>query len=198
MPSLSLLRRPLVPLALGLALFAGAAAAQPEGEWLDRPLANWNQPGMAIPPAPPTEGLVNPGCLERARWAETPEDQALVDDGWDLFNPYRAGWGVKLVDATTSYDGMCRPMGFQTFVFVEGDFAGTISPEPMNSRATGAGSVVSFFNDTLSARFVRYAPTDPLCCPSRPAVVVDYRIERTPSGPVLNPVRATEEPSRTS
>jgi hypothetical protein len=37
----------------------------------------------------------------------------------------------------------------------------------------------------LSTHFLRYAPDDPLCCPSLPAVVVQYRIDRTPTGPVL-------------
>lgn len=64
----------------------------------------------------------------------------------------------------------------------------------MDSRETGAGSVQSLRLHILSARLVRYASSDPRCCPSRGAVRVDYRVERTPDGPVLRPVRRFEEP----
>jgi hypothetical protein len=167
--------------------------ARAQASWLDEPLANWNVPGMEFP-STTFEPLVNPRCLEAARWAETPLDLALVEAGWSLFSPYRAGWGIMLVDGASGYDGMCRPMGYQSFVFVDGVFAGTIAPIPMDSRASGAGTVLSLRGDVLTARFVRYQPTDPLCCPSLGAVVVEYRVERTPDGPLLVPFRTFEEP----
>ena len=34
-------------------------------------------------------------------------------------------------------DGMCRPLGYQFFLFVGDDFAGTLSPAPMDSRTDG-------------------------------------------------------------
>jgi hypothetical protein len=70
--------------------------------------------------------------------------------------------------ATASADGMCRPNGFQAFVFVNGVFAGTLSPLPMNARTDGsiASLNVSIFSATqLSADFARYSDQDPLCCP---------------------------------
>lgn len=162
-------------------------AAQ-EASWLDSDLANWNTPGMAIPDAPPANAAPDPRCAERERPAETPEDEALMAAGWRLFLPYQRGWGVTLVAALSDYDGMCRPLGYQFFVFVDGDFAGTIAPEPMNSRFDGAADDVNlWYADQLSAEFRRYAPDDPLCCPSGSAAV-DYTIESTPDGPVLNPV----------
>jgi hypothetical protein len=159
-----------------------------EASWLDGDLASWNTPGMAIPEAPAPNAAPDPRCVERERPAETEEDDALMAAGWRLFLPYQRGWGVTLIPALSDYDGMCRPFGYQYFVFVDGDFAGTISPEPMTSRFDGAADDVNlWFKDQLTADFRRYAVDDPLCCPSGSASV-DYTIEETPDGPVLNPV----------
>jgi hypothetical protein len=172
--------------------------AQADASWLDNPTASgWNSPGAAIPVATddPTGFGSDPRCAASdGRWAETPQDQALVDAGWALFSTHRAGWGIDVVQATTGYDGMCRPVGYQAFVFVDGAFAGTISPEPMSSRTDGAGSVIDVRDAQLSARFVRYAPTDALCCPSLGAVTVEYTIERTPGGPLLRAAQSFKEP----
>ena len=114
-------------------MLASPAWAQDE-TWLDGDLASWNTPGMAIPAAPTIDGNPDPRCVERERPAETAEDDALIAEGWHLFLPYQRGWGVTLISGLASYDGMCRPLGYQSFVFVDGVFAGTVSPEPMNSR----------------------------------------------------------------
>ena len=93
-----------------------------------------------------------------------------------------------MISGLSGYDGMCRPMGYQSFVFVDGVFAGTISPEPMDSRTTGAANDVNlWYADQLSAEYVRYAEDDPLCCASG-TDSVEFTIEVTPDGPVLNPV----------
>jgi hypothetical protein len=181
-------------LATGSSAAAGAASvafAQTQGSasWLDEPLVSWNQAGMPLPtPVPPTGYSLNPSCASSLRWAETPQDQALVDAGWSLQAAYQAGWGTTAVDGASSYDGMCRPLGYNGFVFVNGVFAGTISPDPMDSRSTGAGSVTSLQNGQILARYVRYAATDPLCCPSMPAVDVTFEVQSTPDGPVLVPI----------
>jgi hypothetical protein len=159
-----------------------------EQTWLDGDLASWNTPGMAIPSAPTVDGNTDPRCAERERPAETAEDDALIAEGWHLFLPYQRGWGVTLISGLASYDGMCRPLGYQSFVFVDGVFAGTVSPEPMDSRTTGAASDVNlWYVDQASAEYLRYAPDDPLCCPSS-TDSVNFTIEDTPDGPVLNPV----------
>ena len=188
------MRVPARLLGLALLLVPATPSARAAGQsWVDQPLSAWNSPGADVPTAPP--GFGDARCYAaQARWAETPEDQAVVDAGWGLFNPYRAGWGIAVIDATSGYDGMCRPDGFQSFVFVDGVFAGTISPEPMTARATGAGSVVALRDGALTARFLRYADTDPLCCPSRGAVVIEYQVDRTPAGPVLTAASRIEEP----
>jgi hypothetical protein len=166
------------------------AAAQ-DASWMDGDLASWNTPGMAIPPAPATDGNPDPRCAERERPADTPEDAAVMAEGWRLFLPYQRGWGVTVISALAGYDGMCRPLGYQSFVFVDGIFAGTIAPEPMNSRTDGAASDVRlWFADQLSAEFVRYTPDDPLCCPSA-TTSVNYTIDLTAGGAVLNPIPAS-------
>jgi hypothetical protein len=180
-------RRAPTLIVIGLLLLPTSANAR-EASWLDGDLASWNTPGMAIPDAPSMGGNPDPRCAERERPAETAEDEALVAKGWRLFLPYQRGWGVTLVSALAGEDAMCRPMAYQSFVFVDGVFAGTIAPGPMYSRSDGAASDVNlWFADQLSAEFARYAPDDPLCCPSGSASVT-YTIEQTADGPVLNPV----------
>ncbi len=178
-------------LALLLALLPGTAAA--DSSWLDQPLSNWNQPGMDIPQAPAMDPSTNPQCLPQKRPADTAADQALSDAGWTLFAGYNAGWDTYVVRALSGYDGMCRPLGYNVFVFVDGQFAGTISPDTMDSRTDGSGDV-SFFGakDSISAEFARYAATDPLCCPSRNSSVF-YMVSRTPRGPVLVPQSASTQ-----
>jgi hypothetical protein len=177
--------------ALILALLPGSAAA--DGSWLDQPLSNWNQPGMDLPQAPPMDPSTNPQCLPQKRPIDTSSDQALADAGWTLFASYDAGWNTNVVRALSGYDGMCRPLGYNVFVFVDGQFAGTISPDTMDSRTDGTGDVRFFaMRDTIVAEFQRYAPTDPLCCPSGSATVY-YQVNRTRNGPVLVPQSVTAQ-----
>jgi hypothetical protein len=63
----------------------------------------------------------------------------------------------------------------------------------MTSRATGAGRVLSFDSERrLTTSFVRYADDDPLCCPSRPSLSIEFRVEDTELGAVLLPMRVFE------
>lgn len=173
---------------IAMTLLAPLAANAQAPSWLDGDLASWNTPGMAIPAAPASQGNPDPRCTERERPAETAEDDALLAEGWRLFLPYQRGWDVTLLWGLAGYDGMCRPLGFQVFVFVDGAFAGTISPAPMDSRTDGAADTANlWFRDQVSADFRRYTEDDPLCCPSG-TTSVEYTIEETPDGPVLNPV----------
>jgi LppP/LprE lipoprotein len=175
-------------IAFVLTLMLPSLTSAQDDTWLDGDLASWNTPGMAIPTAPTIDGNPDPRCVERERPAETAEDDALIAKGWRLFLPYQRGWGVTLISGLAAYDGMCRPLGYQSFVFVDGVFAGTVSPEPMNSRTTGAATDVNLrYADQLTSKYLRYAPDDPLCCASG-SDSVNFSIEDTPDGPVLNPV----------
>jgi LppP/LprE lipoprotein len=177
--------------ALVAALLPNVASA--DGSWLDQPLSNWNQPGMDVPQAAAMDPGTNPRCIGQGRPAETVADQALADNGWTLFSGYMGGWNTFIVRGLSGYDGMCRPLGFNVFVFADGQLAGTISPDPMNSRTDGVGDARFFAaSDMLAAEFQRYTPSDPLCCPSGHASVV-YRITRTPAGPLLVPQTVTQD-----
>jgi hypothetical protein len=171
-----------------------AAAAVLQESWLDNPSpVNWNVSGAPVPLAPPPEMPVDPRFAERNRSPETPADEQLVAAGWQLFTGYQAGWGIMVVPATSGFDGMGRPWGYQMFVFVNTVYAGTLSPTLMNARTDGAliqASVTDF--NSISADFQRYASTDALCCPSGSALVL-YDISFPPSGAVVAPTSASTQ-----
>jgi hypothetical protein len=169
------------------ALSASAAPVSADGAWLDQPLVSWNEPGMAIPAAPPPSPFTDSRCERQHRPAETAEDEAVAAAGWTLFGAYQSGWGLRLIYGLAGHDGMCRPLEYQEFVFVNGVFAGTISPSPMNARTDGAENR-TFISDgeSLLAQFVRYRDSDPLCCPWGTSSV-QYRINLDAAAPVLLP-----------
>ena len=158
--------------------------------WLDDPKpASWNKPGVPIPPAPRIQGNMDPRCKDLARPPQLEEDKRLRDRGWDLVGAFHGGWQILVIRGTASYDGMCRPRQYQDFVFVRGVFAGTLSPEPMDSRTDGAlRQVFLRGNDQLAAEYVRYTSKDAACCPSSTTIVA---FEIASDGRVLRPVSAS-------
>jgi heat shock protein HslJ len=158
-------------------IFGHAAAGWPQektGSWLDqaKPSA-WNKTGAAIPVAPRIQGAIDPRCREAARPPQLNEDQRVREQGWELVGAYQGGWEMLVIGGTAGYDGMCRPRQYQDFVFVRGTFAGTLSPQPMDSRTDGALQRVTLQSATqLTAEYARYAAKDALCCPSRTTRVV--------------------------
>jgi hypothetical protein len=178
-------------------LAGGAVFAQaPAASWLDLPLSNWNSPGRAMPQAvmrnkkePMSETAKR--CRFPAVLRSTPGEQAVADAGWrpfHLFDRQILQRDVEIVGGLAGADGMCRPMGFNAFVFVNGRFAGTLSPGEMDSRTDGSVGVVRLAeDDTIAAEFARFTATDALCCPSA-RVTVRYRIDRNSTPPVVVPV----------
>lgn len=178
------------------------AAAAPAGTpvrtppiWLDAPLKNWNVAGAPLPAA--SKGREEPGmddrCKDTLRAGNSPEDALVTGAGWLLFGPRQTFDDVTLVSATVGADGMCRPMGHQTFIFVHGTFAGTIAPQPMASRFDGdADRLFLYSASTMSAEFRRYSERDPLCCPSGRASVT-YAIDRKGPAPLLVPTNITPD-----
>jgi len=170
------------------------------GAWLDRPLQNWNAAGAPVPRAP--SGLEEP-LAELSKRCQFPlrnttrAEQAIGAAGWLpflLFDREIADQGIEVIGGLTGADGMCRPMEFHAFVFVEGSFAGTLTPVPANSREDGTlGAVRVLDRQTISAEFARYTPEDALCCPSR-RMSARYSVSRT-GPPLLAPadVRTTRE-----
>jgi hypothetical protein len=155
--------------------------------WLDeaKPVA-WNKAGSSIPTAPKVEADVDPRCREQARPPQLDEDKQVRDHGWNLVGAYQGGWQILVIQGTAGYDGMCRPRQFHDFVFVRGVFEGTLSPHPMDSRSDGVlGRVFLSSGSQLVAEYERYAPKDPLCCPSR-TTSVTFEIGGDP--PIVQPV----------
>jgi heat shock protein HslJ len=165
-------------------------AQQGTASWLDEPTPrSWNTPGASIPAAPKIKASVESRCRQTARVPQLDEDKRVHDQGWDLVGAYQRGRDVLLIIGAASFDGMCRPLQYQDFVFVRSAFAGTLSPQPMDSRTDGALGRVSIESTTrLTAEYARYAPADPLCCPSRTTRVV-FLIAT--DAPVVRPVSAS-------
>jgi hypothetical protein len=159
------------------------------GAWLDAPLTNWNTRLTSIPRAAMTNGAqpMDPRCTETQRSGHSPEDKLLTAAGWKLFGEQQQFDDVSLVMALSTADGMCRPLGYQGFVFVGGKLAGTVSPRPMDSRMDGSSAPIHLASTSrLTVGFNRYTESDALCCPSKRQIVT-YKIERTGPRPLLVP-----------
>lgn len=173
-----------------IARAAPADATSLPGAWLDaQATKNWNSRTAELPKAAAreTDSLLPGGpCAEEILEPTGREDKAVADAGWSVVSEPQGRSGTVVVTAATGADGMCRPLGVQAFVFVEGRFAGTLSPHPMDSRTDGILGRIQIFGPTLRADFRRYAATDPLCCPSRTSTV-SYKLETTDAGPLLVP-----------
>jgi hypothetical protein len=175
-------------------LIAGAAtlSAQLAAAWLDRPLAAWTQSGAGVPAsriAADSQATLerrcgapqsaSPGVLDavrKARWVPyLHNDQAIAANG------------IEVIGGMTGATPGCEPLYFNLFVFVDGTFAGTVSPVMMApSRDGAAGAVRITGADSLSVEFARFMPGDSECCPSS-RVRVSYRIDKSGSGMSLVP-----------
>jgi hypothetical protein len=189
-------------LALAASAFAIGASAESQPtplSWLDAThLESWNRPGMPIPSAPVGQKNQDPRCRETMRSQESEEDRQVRAHGWDLVGRPSEGEGeqIRVIVGTANYDGMCRPRQYQEFVFVRGVFAGTLAPQPMDSRTDGALNRVTIQSDRrVQAEYARYGAKDPLCCPSRTTTVV-FDIEQAP--PVLKPLSVATVSNRST
>jgi len=189
---------PVRSLVLTAAFFLVAQAAfAGSGDWLDKPLAGWNEAGASLPRAPEPKGDSpnDPRCAGPVRQAGTAAERVVTEAGWSLYSKARVKSAATVLLAEASVDGMCRPWDYQAFLFVSGRYAGTLSPALMDSRADGALSEVRLLSRTeIEATFLRYVDTDPLCCPSRLSTV-RYRIERRPKGPAVVPLSVSTKPT---
>lgn len=170
--------------ALAAALLPATAFAG--GGWIDAGATGWNGPGGGVPGSPGA----NPADLERCagilRGPETGEDQAVQDMGWALYGAPMGDFGVRVVSAMLGATEDCRPLGFQDFFFVDGAFAGTISPELMDSGTDGARAEIGFASsDVLAVRFERSDGSSSW---------VNYYIDRA-AGPVLVAIPNTPPPA---
>lgn len=151
--------------------------------WLERPLSNWNGSIKDVPRpsiANESQQRFAARCKLEVRRSSVGE-RALADAGWLPYlhvDRQLVQGDVEIIAGMSGADGMCRPTGFNLFVFVGGQLAGTLSPIPMSSREDGSVGAVRLAPDgTMAAEFARYTEKDALCCPSG-RVGVRYRIER--------------------
>ena len=164
---------------ISIAMLTFAALGLAQTSWLDRPMGrNWNAGATDVPQAPRTLVAIEARCRESIRTPDSLADRAVTRAGWSLFGASQTFGQVTVVSAMASTDAQCRPIIYNYFVFANNRFAGTLSPDPMNSRADGSLIDVNLFSETaISAEFARYRASDPASSPSQRSIV-NYRINR--------------------
>lgn len=182
-------------IALAFLLLTGTLDASQAGSsrsWLDRPLAGWNKAG-ALVPATATPGESRDQILKRCGLElrrATAADRALADAGlipMTHLTRVLVRDDVEIVDGVVGMDEGCEPASFNTFVFVGGRFAGTLSPTAMAPRRDGAAGAIRIISaDEITVDFLRYGPADTECCPAA-HVKARFRINRTQTPPVVEP-----------
>jgi hypothetical protein len=178
------------------AVFATVAAAGP-ASWLDaKPLVPWNtarQMQLPVRPGAADADLAKGGrCSSSVRPPTSTEDHALVTRGWSLVGPYQRYGETSIVSAMAGADGMCRPMGFQAFAFIDGWYAGTLSPKLMDARTDAALvslSIPLYATSNFTVEYARYAPDDALCCPHA-TTAVTFKVASLGGRPHIVPVSA--------
>lgn len=175
------------------------AAAQTAYNWLEaKPLPSWSERSRAILQTK----KISPAELKRCSVVVRPPtlaaDRMATKMGWTLVGDAQVFGRTTAITVAESFDGMCRPLGFQTLVFVGNRVAGTMSPGPMNSRTDGALTNVKIVNETtIVGDYVRYAEKDALCCPSK-MNKVSFKIEPDGQNWLLKPEYVTEAPYNVS
>ncbi len=132
-------------------------------------------------------------CKEQLREAKTPQERSIIKAGWELFGPVQTYDKTTVITAMSGVDGRCRPLGYQAFVFVTEQFAGTLSPQAMNSRTDGdIYRILLTSSSHLFVEYKRYNESDPLCCASGMGRV-SFKIEPKEAKPLLIPVDVATE-----
>ena len=179
-----------------LAAFAAAAPATRATDavsWFDRPLANWNEPGVPVPAAP-TRDESREAIVKRCALAprlSTAAERALADAGWIPFlhvDRQLMRDDIEIIGGLVAADELCQPADFNLFVFVGGHFAGTLSPVLMRTQKDGSAGAVRIAGlDTITAEFSRFRDGDP-SCRAWAHVAMRFRIDRTAPHVLVVPV----------
>ena len=174
-------------------LTVSTTVAVQHGSWIDaEPIAGWNVVARVVPRAEATgvEPISGIRCRSQLRDPAGTPDRAVMAAGWSLVGPLQAFSGTVVIAGAVGADGMCRPLGYQLFVFVADRFAGTLSPAPANAREDGTPTFVRLLSASeILVQYARYTETDPLCCPSRTSDVT-FRIDRDTRGAFVVPQTA--------
>jgi len=168
--------------------FSVHAVAQSQYSWLDdKPLPSWSERSRAILQTEKIGQSELARCRNVIRPATLPVDGLLTKYNWTLVGDAQVFGKATAVTVAQGFDGMCRPRGFQTLVFVGNLVAGTLSPGPMDSRTDGSLTNVKLLSEaSLVADYIRYKGTDALCCPSK-INRVTFKIERDGRNWLLKP-----------
>ena len=172
---------------LGVVALAGLLAAP--ASWLDEPLGSWGDGRQMVPAAGARPWAGRDACLGQA--PEGMEAAQLRSAGWRAFqfsDRIIVRGDITVLAGLSALTPDCAPAAFQAFVFVAGQYAGTLSPALMAAGKDGVVGMVRVLpGQTLTAEFARYADGDSECCPSG-RVRVTYRVERPAAGPRVVPV----------
>ncbi|MCA1574605.1 MAG: META domain-containing protein [Acidobacteria bacterium] len=148
--------------------FSVHVVAQSQYSWLDdKPLPSWSERSRAILQTEKIGQSELARCRNVIRPATLPVDRLLTKYNWTLVGDAQVFGRATAVTVAQGFDGMCRPRGFQTLVFVGNLVAGTLSPGPMDSRILadcnrGNGT---YKLDGQSLRFSGFASTRMACAP---------------------------------
>ena len=155
------------------AVFIFGVHAFAQSDWLDmQPLPGWNERKRAILQTK----KISPAELKRCgivvRQPTLAQDFLLTKMNWTLTGAAHVYGKTTVVTAAEAFDGMCRPLKFDTYVFVGNRVAGTLSPGQMDSRTDGSLVNVQLTGEkNLTAEYVRYRASDALCCPYKTEAV---------------------------
>jgi len=135
--------------------------------WLDQnSSSNWNG-NSEISKTKKISSSELKRCADEVRTPSLEGDTILMKNGWTLIGyTTQVNGDTAVIPVAGGFDGNCRPLKTQTFVFVGSKLAGTLSPGLMNSRTDGNVTNVKLTSaTTLTAEYARYRANDPLCCP---------------------------------
>ncbi len=158
--------------------------------WLDqKSMSNWNS-SSEIPKTKKISPAELKRCADEVRQPSLEADSLLMKNGWTLLgNPTQVNGDTAVVSVAGAFDGMCRPLKSQTFVFVGNKLAGTLSPALMDSRTDGVLTDVKLTSaTTLTAEYARYRANDPLCCPWK-TQEISFDIKQNGGNFLLTPKR---------
>lgn len=145
-----------------------------QSDWLDmKPLPSWNERKRAILQTKKISNAELKRCAVAVRQPTLAQDKLLTKMGWAPVGAAHVFGNTTVITVAEAFDGQCRPLKFDTFVFVGNRVAGTLSPGQMDSRTDGSLVNVQLTGEkNLTAEYVRYRASDALCCPYKTEAVI--------------------------
>lgn len=164
--------------------------------WLDlKPLPSWNERKRTILETKKISPAELKRCAVVVRQPTLPQDFLLTKMGWTLVGAAHVFGKTTIITTAEAFDGMCRPLKFENYVFVGNRVAGTLSPGQMDSRTDGyLTDIKTPTEKSITAEFARYHESDALCCPSK-IEAVTYTIKPDGANFLLVPEGKFETPA---